>query len=792
VKVNYLTLLAAAMVLLSAAAVRADETPTLVASADATAAAPAPTTTASVAPAAPAGEDRVAFNDDSDPVREFILRSGAWLTHFSGSPTKVDEYDNRGSSAFADLEGIMSNGDHSLDFGAQMNDNETDNGRLHYYGGPAIEADLGFERFQHQLDAHDYAGWNYLGQNNTVGPLYVAGGLIHGSGPTNPQNPGNVVLYSENNLAPGQNFAIRVQEWKANFKGNITDNLKWRLNVFGIDKEGYRQVNEFQHCSSGALNGSTGPNGVPLTAPSDTNLTSQCHVTSQAQHIDWKTTEVTPVLELRMGPDATLEYSHTIRAFTANDQDVLFPYGTAVGSYSVNTHFSATSGSAGYGIVPDSQTQIDRLKFGAKIGCNTDVYLLGYAGYNEDELRDTYRNFQGTDLRVTNKSLESHTLTFAGKYYHETSTTPVTPLSPNLGTAAAPYAPQTDFYQEPSLSGIAPQVGREVETFGVNDRWRPFQDEVGTYLSRLAFVSGYEFSSLKRENANYALTTLTGINTVNGEFVNNSIFTQPSSNTNTFVTGMEENWSSHFSTFLRYKYILTDYPLYGFTSAVGQINSAFNSSLPTNENRVEVGCTWTPSDTLMINATVYLENAANTAPYVNWTSNSVPFTFSAWWMPSETWSFSFGAAEMDSWINQNVTLANLGAAGGTSVPVPWQYLGVADVINFSARYRATERLSFLGELEFVHGENSSSAVVNPNLQSGNAWTPYGNPPYATYNIGQYSLVKMASYRVGLGADYRVTANFSTYARYNYYDYQDDSGTTSGTLNAFLLGASAKF
>src|SRR5208283_5080231 len=103
-------------------------------------------------------------------------------------------------------------------------------------------ADLVYERFPHQLDVHDFAGFNYGGQNNTAGPL-----------PPNQigkNGANNIVLYTDNNLSPGQDYAIRVQEWKANFKGEITQNLKWRLNVFGIDKEGERQANVFQHCSN--------------------------------------------------------------------------------------------------------------------------------------------------------------------------------------------------------------------------------------------------------------------------------------------------------------------------------------------------------------------------------------------------------------------------------------------------------------------------------------------------------------------------------------------------------------
>ena len=57
---------------------------------------------------------------------------------------------------------------------------------------------------------------------------------------------------------------MRVQEYKANFKGNLTENLKWRVNVFGIDKEGERQVSEFTHCSAAAGNGSNLPAALPL------------------------------------------------------------------------------------------------------------------------------------------------------------------------------------------------------------------------------------------------------------------------------------------------------------------------------------------------------------------------------------------------------------------------------------------------------------------------------------------------------------------------------------------------
>ena len=88
------------------------------------------------------------------------------------------------------------------------------------------------------------------------------------------------------------------------------------------------------------------------------------------------------------------------------------------------------------------------------------------------------------------------------------------------------------------------------------------------------------------------------------------------------------------------------------------------------------------------------------------------------------------------------------------MPVPWQYTGVADVFNLGSRYAATEKLSFTGEFEYVHGIDSSSAIVTPTNQ-----TPplTAGLPTTPYDIGQYSLVKMQSFRFGVGADYRLAA-----------------------------------
>jgi hypothetical protein len=815
VKVNYRTLLAgAALVLLSAAGARAEGPAASALATDANAT-PGPTAVmASTASTAPVGRyyagDTATYDDGYDPVADFVARAGAWGVHSTGSQTQTGKYQNLDSSPESDFSGIWSNGERTLDFELQTNDNETQNGRVHYYG-PHVEADLNFEQFQNQLSEHNFAGFNFNGQNNTPGPSYAVGA-------GNPQTPKNTVIFTDNNLSPGLDSAITIQEFKANFKGNITENLKWRLNVFGIDKEGVRQVSEFQHCSAAAGNGS-GPNlptplpvgGTPVPT-NDTNLTSQCHVTTQAQHIDWQTTEITPTLELRLDCNTFLEYSHMIRTFTANDQNVTFNYDTAVAGYSPNSAAvtAATSSAlspaarqaainnltAGYAIVPDSQTQIDRLKFSTKIGCNTDVYMLGYAGYNEDELRDTYRDFQGGDLRITNKSLEHMTSTVYGKYYNETTTNPTFALSPSP-------APANNFYQEPNLSyftppttaspsNIGPQIDRQVSGFGFDERWRPFEDQYGSFAARLSILAGYEYSSLKRENAEYVLSQQPGLN---GQFVSNGVFKQPDTDKSTVTLGLEEKWSSTFNTFLRYKYIDTAYPLYGVTNQVSySIAYALDTNQPTQENRVETGFTWTPTDCLMVNATLYVENAYCNAPYVTpWTSNSLPFTVSTWWAPTQAWSFSAGFSEMDSWINQEVNLGqiNQAAVQNTAVKVPWNYQGVADVFTLGTRFAATEKLTFTGEFEYVRADDLNGATVTPSQQvPTTAPLPPGAP--VNYTLGQYSNVQTQSFRFAVGADYLLRPRVTTYVRYNYYDFQDASGITSGQVSMLLGGMSAKF
>ena len=67
--------------------------------------------------------------------------------------------------------------------------------------------------------------------------------------------------------------------------------FKWRLNVFCMEKEGDRQADALTHAfESAEFPGCSAANTSPLSVY-------RCHVDTQSQHIDWKTTQVEPAIE---------------------------------------------------------------------------------------------------------------------------------------------------------------------------------------------------------------------------------------------------------------------------------------------------------------------------------------------------------------------------------------------------------------------------------------------------------------------------------------------------------------
>ena len=61
---------------------------------------------------------------------------------------------------------------------------------------------------------------------------------------------GNTGVVGSDLMNAGDDYAIRVQQFDADVKGNITENLSWRIGFWGMKKEGTRQANTQQHCSA--------------------------------------------------------------------------------------------------------------------------------------------------------------------------------------------------------------------------------------------------------------------------------------------------------------------------------------------------------------------------------------------------------------------------------------------------------------------------------------------------------------------------------------------------------------
>ena len=163
---------------------------------------------------------------DTSPAYHAAMRLGGWGVATDGSQQQIGEYQDLNSSPFWDLDGISSNGERTLDFTLSGLDNETNHARVFYYG-PSMSGKVRYERYLHRLD-HD--------------PLF---GFPRPTFPAVPGPNDNVVV---EDLNVGEDYAIRVQQLDARFKGRITDNMNWKLNLWGMRKFGERQANATAHC----------------------------------------------------------------------------------------------------------------------------------------------------------------------------------------------------------------------------------------------------------------------------------------------------------------------------------------------------------------------------------------------------------------------------------------------------------------------------------------------------------------------------------------------------------------
>ena len=108
----------------------------------------------------------------------------------------------------------------------------------------------------------------------------------------------------------------------------------------------------------------------------------------------------------------------------------------------------------------------------------------------------------------------------------------------------------------------------------------------------------------------------------------------------------------------------------------------------------------------------------------------------------------------------------------------------ASVFNIGANYAYSERVSFNGGIEYVHGVDVISNIPN-NTTLG--------APISYSDIPGYSKVSVDTCRVSAGVDYLIRRNLTTYVRYNYYNYGDTvTAYNAGTAHMLLGGLTATF
>jgi hypothetical protein len=655
-----------------------------------------------------------------DARRDVAARFGWWFTNTTGDLTKINEYQRVESSPFWDVDGLLSDADRTANFYATGTDKEGTDVGLNYFGGPGLSANFGYERFYRRLDHNPLTFFDDTDGNGS----YIG---------------------AHDDLNTGETYAIRVQELHANFKGRLTDNVRWRLNLWGLRKQGERQENALNHNCDGQ----------------------QCHLQSQRQTIDWLTMEIEPVVEANLGP-VTAEYSRTMRSFNQDDEAI------SRGAYSSHPPvFIDPDAQHPYAVVPENFTQIDRLKLGADLTANNRLYGNLFTGDTENKDRDTHRHFWGADLRLTNRSIDGLSITPYFKYFDDQGQLPTT-------------FPEDDIFQDghkPSdlatpeePDGLRPPVDREITTAGVRARWYPLRRR---YSSRgLSLTGAYEYEEIRRANVTYFL------NDRLADIASMTSFTQPTTINNVFHAGLQERWSETLDTFIRYKMLVTRNPLFGFReNQEGDVlDEAINTNQPEHEDLVELGGTWTPAYNFLLSASIGIDNHHHSSPYAYFDEDSYPFVITAWYAPTTRWSLSAGYANFSNFIFQDITIGTDHPIHGGGVELAdttlWDYRSTADVVNLGASYAATERLRLSGSVEYVRGQDIFTDPSIPGVLD-------------LQYLSAASDVLVETWRLALGIDYWLARGVSCYFHYNYFDYGDKSvDYNSGTGNMFLGGLTA--
>ena len=670
------------------------------------------------------------------------VRFGWWAVSSQGSQVKTGEFQDLSSSPFWDVDLISSDRLRTWNVILSGLDNEANDARLQYYG-PEGSGKLDFERYIRRLDHKPLTGLDLLP------------GQVPPASPPPPDQQGNVIT---NDLNVGQDYAIRVEELDAKAHGKLMDNVTWRMNVWQQRKFGERQENATAHCFN--FNALATP---PAAAGATGNV---CHVVSQSQTIDWTTVELKPEVEAKF-ENVTVNYSHTIRTFGADDSIVTRQY----------THFSGFSPANDvlgppydYALVPDSTTHTDRFKVSANLAECNKFYGNMYVGNTRDDLRDMSREFNGYDLRLINTAIDQVKLVgYASEYDENTSFSANIFAAPPLAPAPTPPNPS---YDETSLRQ---PLDYNRTRAGINATWQPYGDR-GPRCSNYglwdgtSFTSGYEFYQLERQNALYKIKP-----------TDPGFFAQPDTTTNQIELGPSTKWSRSFDTFVRYRLQFIENPLVGvseYSIDDPDVSGTFNSNQPQQVHNVDFGYNWAPYANFMTTAQLTVKNSWNQSDFAHFTEDNYPMSFTVWYAPTYRLSFTSGYAYYSDWIDQEITLgANRGIPTDTETTL-WKYTGRNHLFTLNANYALSSCIQLLGGFEWDRGENFFGVPPSPN--PGVDWSVL---PFL-------SDVSVRTERITAGVDWQPYRDMNIYFRYVNYDFEDiGTNLNSGTANMFLAGAS---
>jgi hypothetical protein len=693
-------------------------------------------------------EVRGQSDDDAYPI---VLRGGYWSIHHEGSPVKTGEFQSLSSSPFWDADGLLSDGSRTLDFFATGTDQDGNKAGLTYYG-PGLSAKVDYDRYLRRLDRDQFLNFD----------------------PNEPVSPTSQRVLNRTVLHAGEDYAIRVQDFDARFKGHLADNLKWRLNVWGIQREGERQAQKLAHCFNESLLTPGAPTG------------NRCHILAQPQRIDWTTVEIEPVIEANLDY-FTVEYSRTMRALDQNDQVVTRQYTNAS-----HTGWPVAFTAVPYNFTTENYTEIDRIKVGADITDYTKFYGLAFVGNTQNEFRGTHRYFNGFDLRLTNEALDGVTVTGYGKRINEHNRLPTT-------------FPENDLVQGgDSIADYHHPVNYEKTAAGVKGKWRPSESGWNTPRG-LSFNGGYEYALIDRAFAEYDI-----------EDSGDRTFVQPNTRIHEFQAGTAMRWSACWDTYLRYRLRLIDDPIFGVRATNGDLNT----NQPEQAHLIEIGGTWMPAENFLVTATFGIEDRSHHSLHDNlnnaysvfetnprataFDETSYPIVITAWYAPTRKWSLSAGYAVYTNWIDQLITLGdqyNDGVynpvARNYQEPQPaqdwWQYAGRAEIVSLGATYAWTRQVRLNGGIEWGRSRNGFASPPSPAISQDPAGGGSGTQVPDWTLLPSLSDVIVDTTRITAGVDYALRERIDLYFRYSLFDYDDEAGTgLGGTTHGFLGGLSAVF